>query len=80
MKPITFDTLSDIHKIDLYQDKQRSCTAFVSKINADNFMNALEYLAIALIPFIIIIMPTAVFIVNHENPLPEFGFWFSQFI
>lgn len=80
MKPITFDTLSDIHKIELYQDKQRSCTAFVSKITANDFIHALYCFVATLMPFIIVCMPTAVFIANHENPLPHFMFWFSQFM
>lgn len=80
MKPITFDTLSDIHRIDLYHDNKRSCTAFVSKITGDNFINSLYYFVAAILPFIIICIPAIVFAVNHENPLLNFTFWFSQFL
>lgn len=80
MKPITFDTLSDLHKINLYQDKQRSCTAFISKITTNDFIHALYCFVAVLVPFIIICMPTVVFIAGHENPLTDFGFWFSQFM
>lgn len=80
MKPITFDTLSDIHRIDLYHDNKRSCTAFVSKITGDNFINSLYYFIAAILPFIIICIPAIVFAVNHENPLLNFTFWFSQFL
>lgn len=80
MKPITFDTLSDIHRIELYCDNKRSCTAFVSKITQDNFIHALYYLVAVILPFIIICIPAIVFVVNHENPLLNFAFWFSQFL
>ena len=80
MKPITFDTLSDMHRIDLYHDNKRSCTAFVSKITPDNFINSLYYFVAAILPFIIICIPAIVFVVNHENPLLNFTFWFSQFL
>lgn len=80
MKPITFDTLSDIHRIDLYHDNKRSCTAFVSKITGDNFINSLYYFVAAILSFIIICIPAIVFAVNHENPLLNLTFWFSQFL
>lgn len=80
MKPITFDTLSDIHRIELYHDNKRSCTAFVSKITGDNFINSLYYVTAAIVPFIIIAIPLCQFAILHINSLTSFNFWLWQLI
>lgn len=73
MKPITFDTLSDIHRIDLYTDEKRSCVAFVNKIHKNDQRRSLFYIILSLMPLLYIFIPISVFALTNTNPFNQKG-------
>lgn len=80
MKPITFDTLSDIHKIELYSDNKRSCTAFISKITGANIIDSLYYISLSILPFIIICIPPIQSVLGYTYSPTHLEFWIFELI